>query len=323
MLRYLARRLLWAAVVFLVSTMVAFLIFFATGQDPAARMAGKNATVEDVAQVRHQLGLDQPLPLQYTSFLKRLVVDRSLGYSFGNRRPVNGQIWDSAQVTASLVFGGLVVWLLISVPIGVLSALRPRSLGDRSSMLFVLAGISAHPVWLGLLAVYFLGFKLDLFPLYGYANPIHNPDPTGEQGFFPWISHLVMPWLTFAILFAALYVRVIRAQVMETMNEDYVRTARAKGASTRRVMGRHVLRNALLPVTTMIGLDVAAALAGAVFTESVYGLPGLGKAALDGINQADFPITLGVVVFATVCVIVISLIVDIAYSFIDPRIRLE
>ena len=323
MLNYLLRRLLWSVVVFLAATLVTFLIFFATGSDPAARMAGKNATPADVLRTKHDLGLDRALPLQYGSFLKRLVVDRSLGYSYGNRRPVNGQVWDAAQVTISLVLGGAVFWLLLSFPSGLLAALRPRSFLDRTTMLGVLAGISAHPVWLGLLATYFFGYKLDLFPLSGYANPIHNPDPTGQEGLFQWAYHLFLPWCTFAILFAALYTRVIRAQVLESLNDDYVRTARAKGASEPRVIVRHVLRNALLPVTTMLGLDIAVALAGAVFTESVYGLPGLGKAAVDGIRQADLPVTLGVVVFATICVLVITLVVDMLYAIIDPRIRLE
>jgi peptide/nickel transport system permease protein len=188
-------------------------------------------------------------------------------------------------------------------------------------MVFVLVGISAHPVWIGLIFAYFFGYKLDLFPITGYCDFISPSTDCG--GPIQWAYHLVLPWITFAILFAALYVRMIRANVMEAMNEDYVRTARAKGAPEWLVMRSHVLRNALLPVVTMLGMDIGLAMGGAIFTETVYGLPGLGKQVFESIDRVDLPVIQGIVVFATVCIITFNLIVDLLYAWIDPRIRLS
>jgi peptide/nickel transport system permease protein len=318
--RYLIRRLLWACVLFIAVTIVTYVIFYAIPADPARLACGQRGTPECVQRAAHFLGTDRPVYVQYGKFLKRLVIDRSLGRSFTNRQSVNHVIGEAAPVTASLVFGGAIFWMLIALPIGIFSALRPRSLLDRLAMVFVLVGISAHPVWIGLLFAYFLGFKLDLFPITGYCDMIN---PQGDCGGpVQWAYHLVLPWATFAILFAALYVRMIRANVMETLNEDYVRTARAKGAPEWLVMRSHVLRNALLPIVTMLGMDIGIALGGAIFTETVYGLPGLGKTAITSIATFDLPTTQGVVVFATICIILFNLIVDVLYAWIDPRIRL-
>ena len=226
----------------------------------------------------------------------------------------------AAPVTASLVLGGALMWMLIALPLGILSALRPRSMIDRTTMVFVLIGISAHPVWIGLVFSYIFGYKLGWTPITGYCNAIN---PIGNCGGpAQWAYHLILPWVTFALLFAALYARMIRANVMETLNEDYVRTARAKGASEARVMRSHVLRNALLPIVTMLGMDISVALGGAIFTESVYSLPGLGRTLLQSLDAVDMPIMVGIVVFATTCIIIINLIVDLLYAVIDPRIRL-
>jgi peptide/nickel transport system permease protein len=230
-------------------------------------------------------------------------------------------VMKAAPVTASLVFGGAILWLTLSVPLGILSALRPRSMLDRVGMLFVLIGISAHPVWIGLIFSYVIGYKLGWTPITGYCD-FFNPS-TDCGGPVQWAYHLILPWATFAILFAALYVRLIRASVMETVQEDYVRTARAKGASEAVVVKDHVVRNALLPIVTILGLDVGAALGGAIFTETIYSLPGLGQTALNSIATFDLPVTMGIVVFGTVCIIFVNLVVDILYSVIDPRIRLR
>src|SRR5216110_1711880 len=177
--------------------------------------------------------------------------------------------------------------MLIAIPIGILSALRPRSVMDRASMTFVLIGISAHPIWIGLIFAYVFGFKLGWFPISNYCNFFNHQGGCG--GPVQWAYHLVLPWLTYALLFAALYARMIRANVMEALNEDYVRTARAKGAPESRVMRSHVLRNALLPVVTMLGMDISVALGGAIFTESVYSLPGLGRTLLQSLDAVDMP----------------------------------
>lgn len=322
MLRYLSRRLLWAVFLFLAVTVVTYVIFFVTPADPARLAAGQGASPAEVQRVAERLHLNDPLWRQYGLFLKQLVVDQSLGESFVNRQDVNDIVLRSAPVTASLVFGGAVLWLLLSIPVGILSALRPRSLLDRFSMGFVLVGVSAHPVWIGLILAYFVGFRAGLTPITGYCDFI-NPSFGAECGGpVQWAYHLILPWLTFMLLFAALYTRLVRANVMETMNEDYVRTARAKGAPEGRVMRSHILRNSLLPLITILGMDIGLALGGAIFTESIYGLPGLGRQILVSIENFDLPVIMGIVVFSTVSIIVFNLLVDIVYAWVDPRIRL-
>jgi peptide/nickel transport system permease protein len=320
MLRYLIRRLAWAAVLFVAVTMVTYVIFFIVPANPALELCGKACTKADVERVEKYWGLNQPVPVQYAKFLKRLVVEQSLGRSFATRREVNDIIGDAAPVTGSLVAGGVIMWLLIAVPLGILSAVRPRSLLDRMAMTFVLIGISAHPVWIGLIFSFAFGFKLGWFPITGYCD-FFNPS-TDCGGPVQWAYHLFLPWVTFALLFAALYTRMIRANVMETLSEDYVRTARAKGAPEHVVMRSHILRNAMLPIVTILGLDIGLALGGAIFTESVYALPGLGRAALQALETFDLPTIQGIVVFATLCVVVFNLVVDLLYAWIDPRIRL-
>jgi peptide/nickel transport system permease protein len=233
---------------------------------------------------------------------------------------VNKTVLNAAPVTASLVFGGAILWLTLSLPIGILSALRPRSLLDRTAMVFVLIGISAPPFWIGLILAYVVGFRLGWTPITGYCDFV-NPS-TDCGGPVQWAYHMLLPWVSFAILFAALYVRMIRANVMEASKEDYVRTARAKGAPESQVIRSHILRNALLPVVTILGMDIGVALGGAIFTETVFSLPGLGQTALTSIATFDLPTVQGIVVFATLCIITANLIVDVMYSVIDPRIRL-
>jgi peptide/nickel transport system permease protein len=231
-------------------------------------------------------------------------------------------IAEAAQVTAALVVGGAVLWMLIALPIGILSALRPRSLLDRATMIFVLVGISAPVVWIGLLLQYFVGFKWGLTPNAGYCDVFDPPEGASCGGPADWTYHMILPWVTFAVLFAASYARMIRSNVMDTLGEDYVRTARAKGAPESVVIRRHVLRNALLPVVTMLGLDIGVALGGAIFTEAIFNLPGLGRLALNSVLNLDLPTMQGVVVFATLAIIIINLAVDLVYAYIDPRIRL-
>ena len=335
MIRYIIRRLLWAVVLFIAVTLVTFVIFYLIPVDLARLAAGKAATPADVKRVAHQLYLDQPIWKQYLHFLDQLVLHGNLGYSYANRQSVNDVIRSAAPITASLVIGAAILWMLIAIPIGVLSALRPRSALDRFSMVFVLAGISVHPVWLALIGSYFLGYipttghflffnfpAFTLLPIQGYCSFTGAAPGETCGGPVDWFYHLLLPWSVFAFLYAAFYVRLVRSQVMEVQNEDYVRTARAKGAPERRVLTQHVLRNAMLPVVTAFGMDVALALGGAVLLESVYSLPGLGYVAIKSLSQFDYPITLGVVVFASVVVIIFNLIVDLLYAWIDPRIRL-
>jgi peptide/nickel transport system permease protein len=321
MLQYLIRRILWACVLFIVITMVSYVIFFIIPVNPAALACGQRATADCIENAKKNLKLDAPVYEQYGNFLWQLVGHQNLGKSYFNRQSVNETVMNAAPVTASLVIGGAILWMLIALPIGILSALRPRSLLDRTAMVFVLIGISAHPVWIGLILSYVVGFKLGWTPITGYCD-FFNPT-TDCGGPVQWAWHMILPWITFAILFAALYVRMIRANVMETSNEDYVRTARAKGAPEHVVIRTHILRNALLPVVTMLGMDIGVALGGAIFTETVFSLPGLGQTALQAISNFDLPTVQGIVVFATLAIIVFNLIVDLLYAVIDPRIRLS
>jgi peptide/nickel transport system permease protein len=319
--RYLIRRLLWAVMLFFAVTIVSYVLFFIIPADPARQFAGKGATADTVERAKKYLGLDKPIYVQYYNFVKRLVVHQDLGHSWYNRESVNQIVADAAPVTASLVIGGAIFWMLIAVPIGVLSALRPRSLLDRGAMTFVLIGISAHPIWIGLIFAWLFGYKWGLTPITGYAD-VFNPPPGQAGGPVQWAYHLILPWMTFMILFAALYVRMIRANVIETLNEDYVRTARAKGAPESIVLRSHVLRNAMLPIVTMLGMDIGLALGGALFTETVYSLPGLGRTSVQALANYDVPTVMGVIVFATIVIITFNLVVDILYAWIDPRIRL-
>ena len=324
MFRYLIRRLLWAILLFIVITFVTFVIFYVAPNNPArAYCGGDNAKPACLKLAAEKYHFNDPIPLQYYHFIKRLVVDRSLGQSTFTGQDVNQAIANAAPVTASLVFGGAILWMMIGLVVGVFSALKPRSLLDRVAMVFVLIGVSAHPVWIGLIFSYFFGYKWGITPIANYANFFGAPEGSGLPGGpWQWFYHLILPWCTFAILFAALYVRMIRANVMETLNEDYVRTARAKGAPESRVMAKHVLRNALLPVVTMLGMDIGLALGGAIFTETVYQLHGLGNTAIIAIQNNDLAIVQGVVVFSTLAIIFFNLVVDLLYAWIDPRIRL-
>ena len=320
MFRYLVRRLLWAILLFLIITFVTFVIFFMAPQDPArAQCGGDQASRACLELATEKLGLDKPIYVQYAKFLKRLLLDQSLGYSYATRASLNEVIIEDARVTASLVIGGAVLWMIIALSVGIFSALRPRSLIDRAAMVFVLIGVSAHPVWIGLILSYFFGYKWGITPIANYANFFGAPADSGLPGGpWQWFYHMILPWTTFAILFAALYVRMIRANVMETLNEDFVRTARAKGAPERRILFSHVLRNALLPVVTMLGMDIGVALGGAIFTETVYQLPGLGREAVVAIGAQDLATLQAIVVFSTIAILFFNLVVDLLYAWIDP-----
>jgi peptide/nickel transport system permease protein len=315
-LAYLVRRLAWSFVLVLAVALVTFIIFFVI---PTNRI-GNIRHRETTTNINEAVGIHGPVYLQYARFLWHLA-HGSLGNSFRSEQSVRDLVLTAAPVTASLVIGGAILWLLIALPVGVLSAMRPRSLLDRGSTIFVLIGISVHPVWLGLILLYLLGFKLHLFPLGTYCD-VFNP-PLGAQcgGVVQWFWHLVLPWITFAALYAALYVRMVRANVLEALHDDYVRTARAKGASEIRVVRKHVLRNALLPVVTMLGMDIGVAMGGTLFIEDVFGLPGLGQMMTRGLQTYDLPVLLGVVVFMTLSILILNLLIDICYTLCDPRVR--
>jgi peptide/nickel transport system permease protein len=315
-LRFLVRRLLFGVLVLWLISVAVFVLFFVAPHDPARTIAGRQATAQTVALVRHRLGLDQPVLTQYGHFLIRLA-HGDLGYSYYNSEPVRSLIAARLPVTLSLTLGGAVLWLVAGVGIGVIAARRPRSLLDRGATVFVLAGLSMPTFLVGLLLLYFLFFRLhlagvDAFPGGGYVPLTQNPAQ--------WAQHLVLPWLTVALVSAATYSRLTRGALLEVLGEDYVRTARSKGLSDRRVVYRHALRSALTPVVTQLGIDVGALLGGAIITENVFGLPGLGQLAVQSVTTEDLPVIVGLVLLASFFVVAANIAVDLLYAVLDPRV---
>lgn len=316
MLRFLVRRLLFGVLVLWLISVAVFVLFFVAPHDPARTIAGRQATAQTVMLVRHRLGLDKPVLTQYGDFLIRLA-HGDLGYSYYNSEPVRSLIAARLPVTLSLTLGGAVLWLVVGVGIGVIAARRPRSLLDRGATVFVLAGLSMPTFLVGLLLLYFLFFRLhlagvDAFPGGGYVPLTQSPAQ--------WAQHLVLPWLTLALVSAATYSRLTRGSLLEVLGEDYVRTARSKGLSDRRVVYRHALRSALTPVVTQLGIDVGALLGGAIITENVFGLPGLGQLAVQSVTTQDLPVIVGIVLLAAFFVVAANIVVDLLYAVLDPRV---
>ena len=317
MLAFLFRRLLFGALVLWLISVAVFGLFFVAPHDPARAIAGRQATAQTIALVRHRLGLDQPVPIQYWHFLTALA-HGNLGYSYYNSEPVRSLILTRLPVTLSLTMGGAVLWLALGVSTGVTAARHPRSLLDRAATVFVLGGLSMPTFLVGLLLLYVLFFRLhllgvDAFPGGGYVPFTQSP--------MQWAQHLILPWLTLAIVSAAAYSRLTRGSLLEVLGEDYVRTARAKGLSERRVVYQHALRSALTPVVTQLGIDVGALLGGAVVTETVFGLPGLGQLAVQSVTTQDLPVVIGIVLVAAFFVVVANIVVDFFYAILDPRVR--
>jgi peptide/nickel transport system permease protein len=319
-LAYIVKRLLWGVLLICVVTWITFVIFTILPEERRGQATQGLVT----PNIQQQFGLEGSLPEQYVTFLQHVVLHADFGESLRQPVEVRDEILTALPVTASLLLGGVLMWLILGFTIGFLSALRPRSLLDKGLMVFVLIGVSAHPVWLGLMLSYFLGYRWDIFPMAGYCDFLYDPQSSnlcGGPRF--WAYHLVLPWFAFALLFAALYARMIRATMLEVKNEDYIRTAYGKGAGEMRIMRKHVLRNALLPVVTMLGMDVGLAFAGAIFIESVFQLPGVGQLLFRALPGLDLPMIMGIVFLVSVAVVVVNLIVDILYCFIDPRISLR
>jgi peptide/nickel transport system permease protein len=317
--RYVIRRTLWVFLVMLIITMVTFSIFYLLPtQDPAIRFAGRAPTPALVKEVREQLGLADPVPVQYGTFVKNLVLGDEygwpgLGFSFATRTPIKPEIFERTLVTFQLAAGAAVVWLMLGIPIGIISALKRRTIADRLAMGFALFGVSAPVFWLGLMALFIFWEKLGWLPGTGYEPFSENPAD--------WFAHLILPWVVLALLFAAFYARMVRGNLIETLGEDYIRTARAKGLSERKVIGKHALRSSLTPVVTMFGVDFGTLLGGAIITERVFNIPGLGDYALSAVEDQNLPVILAVTVFAALFITVLNLIVDIVYAYLDPRVR--
>jgi peptide/nickel transport system permease protein len=316
--RYIIRRILWVVLLLLVVSAVTFVIFYTLpSADPAALRAGKSPNPQTIAQIRHTLGLDKPIYTQYWLYMKRIVLHFDFGYSFQDSQTVKSEIFDRLPATISLTFGAVVVWLLAGLPIGVISAVKRRSVADRLSMGGALLAISAPVYWIGLVALYLFANDIGLVHIFdgsgSYTGLTANPGR--------WFGSLILPWCTLAASFAAFYARLLRANLIETMSEDYIRTARAKGLRERKVIGRHAMRAAITPIVTILGLDIGILLGGAILTETVFNIPGIGRLAYEGIQNADLPVIQGTVLFGAMFIVVANLIVDIAYAFLDPRVR--
>lgn len=320
MLVFIVRRLFWAVLLMFVVTLIVFVMFFVLPAD--SRNAQRNEQ-GFAPGLQTQFNIRGSFGEEYARFMTH-VLRGDLGDSTRQNDAVTDVIRKTLPVTVSLILGGTIFFLLIAIPIGVLSALYPRSLLDKGLMLFVLIGASAHSVWLGLVFSYVGGVKLHWFPVGGYCDLHYQAESTSLCG-GPryWAYHMILPWLTFAFLFAALYARMIRASLLEALDEDYVRTARAKGAGGFRVMRKHVFRNALMPVITMLGMDVGVAFAGALFIETVFTLPGTGWLLVRSLANSDLPMILGIVIVVCIAVVIANLIVDLLYGALDPRVRMR
>jgi peptide/nickel transport system permease protein len=316
---FLLRRFAWMVVMFLSTTVVTFVIFFVIPSEDDQASLGQGGSDVDV---RTAVQIDGPLYEEYFEFLRKIATAGSLGESWVLRgQEVNELLVRAAPVTLSLVLGGAILWLLIAVPTGVLAALRPRSAMSRATTVLVLIGISAHPLWMGLMLSYIFGARLGITPTGGYCE-VFSPS-TGCGGPAQWAYHLLLPWFTFALMYAAIYTRMIRASTLETLNEDYVRTARAKGAPEWLVIRSHVVRNAMLPVVTMLGMDIAVSLGATLFVETAYGLPGLGRLFATSLARRDLPVLLGITIYTTLVIVVVNFVIDVVYGFIDPRARAD
>lgn len=318
MTTYIIRRLLWVIVLLFFVSLLTFIIFYLLPTaDPALLRAGRQPSPALVAQIRHNLGLDKPWYSQYIHYMGRLILHWDFGYSYQNNIPVKQQIFDRLPATASLAIGAAVVWLIIGIAVGTISAIRRRTMFDRVAMGGALVGISAPVYWLGLLSLFLFANdigKIKIFPGSGSYVPL-SQDPV------KWFTSLIMPWFVLAASFAAFYARLLRSNLIEVMSEDYIRTARAKGLRERRVVLRHGIRSAITPIVTAAGLDIGILLGGAILTESVFNIPGIGRLAYDSIQNSDLPMIQGTVLLGAFFIVIMNLIVDIAYAFIDPRVR--
>ncbi len=318
MARYIIRRLLWGVALLIIVSAVTFVMFrvFPTA-DPAKLRAGRLQDPKVIAAIRNDLGLDKPILTQFWIYMKGIFLHFDLGYSYYSTAPVKTLIFDRVWATVSLVFGGAVVWLVSGLAVGIVSARKPRSILDRFSMGGALVLVSAPEYWLGLLVLYAFAAdigQVQIFPGAGsYVGLTSDP--------VKWFTSLILPWLVVAASNAAVYARLMRGSLIETMSEDYIRTARAKGLTERRVVLRHGVRGAINPILTILGLDIGVLLGSAILVETVFDIPGIGRLNYDAITHSDFPIVQGTVLIAALFIVVANIVVDIAYAYLDPRVR--
>jgi peptide/nickel transport system permease protein len=325
-LRFMGSRLLGMVVVLLIVSALTYAVFYLLPSDPAQLSCGRPCTPQRLADARAFMGYDQPWWRQYLGFLDGILTGRTFGsgaatvrcaapcfgYSFQLNAPVSQLIAQRIPVTFSIAIGAAVLWLLVGVVAGIAAAVKRGTVVDRAAMALSVAGVSAPSYLVGLLGILLFGFTLNVVPVGGYVPLTEDP--------VLWAWHLVLPWSVLAVLSAALYARLTRAQMLEVLGEDYIRTARAKGLRERRVIGRHALRNVLIPVVTVFGLDLGPLLGGVVITESVFSMPGLGALLLGAVGSLDLPLVVGVTLFSAFLIIFVNFVVDVLYGVIDPRV---
>jgi peptide/nickel transport system permease protein len=317
MIRFLSSRILFGALILLSLSMFVFFLFFIAPGDPARMVAGDKATETQLIQIRANLGLDRPIHEQYLRFLGKAATG-DLGFSYRNQQPVAKLIFNRMPATLSLLIGGVLIWLAVGIPIGITSARHPGGVRDRLGQGFILVGLSFPTFVLGMMSLYIFYFLprqagLMLFPAGGFKPFLPSP--------LLWAWHLALPWTTLALTTAAVYARLTRGQMLEVMGEDYIRTARAKGLSERKVVWKHGMRATLTPLVTQLGADIALLLGGAIVIEQVYGLQGVGALAVQAVANQDRPIIIGVVLLGGLFIVIVNIIVDIAYVLLDPRVR--
>jgi peptide/nickel transport system permease protein len=314
-LAFIVRRLIGAFIVLVAVSFITYLIFIKIpGGDPAPRIAGRTATDANIADIREKLHLNDPFYEQYWGMMRALFTGSLKSYA--SQLDVVDQIKAGIPATFSLCIGAAIIWLTFGILVGLISAVTAGGLSDRAITIFALIGISMPVFWLGLISRYFFaqGHPFSLLPDGGYVPITDNP--------WQWFVHLLMPWTVLAVLFIGFYGRVLRSNILDTINEDYVRTAKAKGLPYRRVLVKHVLRNSLIPIVTLFGLDFAAVLGGsAILTETVFDLKGVGWYAAQAVEDLDLPPIMGVTIYATFFIVLFSVVVDLLYAWLDPRIR--
>ena len=317
MARFIIRRLLGMILVLFAVSVIVFAIFNVIPNGaPENRMAGKQSTPQQIEAIRREWGFDQPVPTQYVKTMEKLLTGKNF-ISYNQQRPVYDELKAGLPRTLSLAIGAAILWLVAGVALGVYSALRAGSKADFAINVLAIIGISVPVFWLGALVNHYLGYKLGWFPNGGYV-------PISEGGLWEWAYHLFMPWTVLSILFIGVYSRVLRSTILDTLDEDFVRTARAKGLSERRVVTHHVLRTSLAPIVTLWGLDFALVVTGgAILTETVFDIQGIGSYYADSVGQLDVPPVMAVTMLGAVVIVVVNTLVDIAYAALDPRVRLS
>jgi peptide/nickel transport system permease protein len=318
MATYILRRVLWGIVLLFLVCLLTFILFdVLPSADPAQLRAGRNASPAIIAHIRHELGLDKSVFEQFWVYIKGIVLHFNFGYSFYSGQSVISLIGNRLPATLSLTVGAVILWVLLGIPVGIISAVKRRTFIDRTAMGSALFFVSMPIYWLGLIVLFLFASDIGKFPILPGANSYVGI--TTDAG--KWFTSLLLPWFVLAATQAAIYSRLLRGSLVETMSEDYIRTARAKGLPERRVVWKHGVRAAITPVITVLGLDIGALLGGAVLTETVFDIPGIGRLNYDAIIHSDFPVVQGTVLLAAMFIIVANIVVDIAYAYLDPRVR--